>query len=177
MNSLSFRSSFIVNTELIEPILKSIFVNFEFEGEIHQIGQNFKDFIDVMTILLMTLLIMSVLKAFNTGDITFNDIAYNRNIKKHVCNVTFINFIIKVFTSIVIASVYLQDWMNGQTSANRLIPGPSFQLKKWPFLGCEILESSVKLPDLKLKTRPKQLLGILLLVITLPTGGGKTIDI
>ena len=45
---------------------------------------------------------------------------------------------------------------HGQTSANRTKPGPSFQLYQ------------VKLPNLKLKTQPKQLRGFLPLVIALP---------
>ncbi len=53
-------------------------------------------------------------------------------------------------------------------SANRTKPGLSFQLQKWPFVGCAILVLSVKLPDLKLKAWLKQLLGFLLLVNVLP---------
>ncbi len=62
----------------------------------------------------------------------------------------------------------LHSLNHGQTSTNRTKPGPSFQLSKWAFACCTILVLSVQLPNLKLKTQPKQLLVSLPLVITLP---------
>ncbi len=60
------------------------------------------------------------------------------------------------------------NFVHGETSANLTKPGPSFQLQRWSFACCTILVLSVKLTNLKLKTRPKKLLGSLLLVIALP---------
>ncbi len=65
--------------------------------------------------------------------------------------------------------IFYPPWIyHGQTSANRTKRGPSFHFQKWPFACCTILVLSVKLSNLKLKTRPKQLLGSLPLVITHP---------
>ncbi len=50
---------------------------------------------------------------------------------------------------------------HGQTSANRTKPGPSFQLQKRSFASRGFKVLSVKLLNLKLNTRPKQLLGFL----------------
>jgi hypothetical protein len=57
----------------------------------------------------------------------------------------------------------------GQTSADRTKPGPSFQLKKWPFACCTFMVLLKKLSKLKLKTRPKQNLGSLPLDFALPS--------
>jgi hypothetical protein len=58
---------------------------------------------------------------------------------------------------------------HGQTSANRTKPGPSFQLLKWLCVRAMQLSCfETKLPNLMLKTRPKQLLGSLPLDIALP---------
>jgi hypothetical protein len=61
------------------------------------------------------------------------------------------------------------DYNHGQTSANRTKPGPSFQLQKLLCVCAMQLSCfETKLPNLMLKTRPKQLLGSLPLDIALP---------
>jgi hypothetical protein len=63
----------------------------------------------------------------------------------------------------------LNDILNhGQTSTISTKPGPSFNFRSGHLHAATFLVLSVKLPNLKLKTRPKQLLGSLPVVITLP---------
>ncbi len=56
-------------------------------------------------------------------------------------------------------------------------PGPSFHLNKWPFACCTFLVLSVKLPNLKVETWPKQLIGYFMLVIVLPDRSQTSLSI
>ncbi len=59
-----------------------------------------------------------------------------------------------------------ETWNNGQTLANRTKPGPSFQLWIW---ACIHVDKYMHIINLWLKTRPKDVLGSLLLAFALPT--------
>jgi hypothetical protein len=71
----------------------------------------------IMTLLITTLHIMEKPITLNTGDITYNDITYNffyiqmtllKTVnKKHICNVTLINAMIKDITSKVFISIVM----------------------------------------------------------------------
>ncbi len=58
--------------------------------------------------------------------------------------------------------------MHGQTLANRMKPGRVFNIRSGHLHADACLASFVKLPNLQLKTWPKQLLGYLPLDIALP---------